>query len=79
MLAGQLSDAGLRVDFPPPPEQRGVGHEIVHVLMRIESDVEAGVVGGVALATSSASSERSKSDTQASTPMPSRPTTSSQP
>jgi hypothetical protein len=51
MLAGQLSDAGLRVDFPPPSEQRGVGHEIVHVLMRIESDVEAGVVGGVGLAT----------------------------
>lgn len=50
VLAAQLSDAGLRVDFSPPEERRGVGQEIVHVLLRVESDVEAGVVGGAALA-----------------------------
>jgi hypothetical protein len=31
-------------------EHRGIGQEIVHLAMRIESDVEAGVVGGAALA-----------------------------
>lgn len=50
MLASQLSDAGLRVQFSPPEERRGVGQEIVHVLLRIESDVEAGVIGGASLA-----------------------------
>jgi hypothetical protein len=50
MLASQLSDAGLRVQFSSPSEQRGVGQDIVHVLIRVESDVEAGIIGGVALA-----------------------------
>jgi hypothetical protein len=51
MLAGQLSDAGLQVHFSPPPEKRGgLGPDIVHVLMRIESEVEAGIVGSVSFA-----------------------------
>jgi len=50
MLARQLSETGLRVQFSTPEEKRGVGQEIVHVLLRIESDVEAGLVGGASLA-----------------------------
>ena len=49
MLSGELSTAGLQVAFTTPTERRGIGQEIVHLAMRIESDVEAGVVGGAAL------------------------------
>ena len=64
VLAAQLSDAGLRVDFSPPEERRGVGQEIVHVLLRVESDVEAGVVGEQRLRRCSASFVRSRIDTR---------------
>jgi len=49
VLARQLRDAGLTVDFDPPQESRGAGADVVHVLLRIASDVEAGVVGTAAV------------------------------
>jgi len=50
MLSKELSDAGLHVDFAAPLERRGVGQEIVHLAMRVESDAEAGLVGAAAVA-----------------------------
>jgi hypothetical protein len=50
MLAGELSAAGLRVDFAPPEERRGVGQDIAHVAMQIGSQAEAGLIGAAAVA-----------------------------
>lgn len=51
MLAREIDDAtGMRVDAAPPQERRGLGHDVVFVLMRVESDVEAGLIGAAALA-----------------------------
>jgi hypothetical protein len=51
MLAAELSAAGLHVDFVPPEERRGVGHDLVHVMMQIGSEAEAGLIGTAAVAT----------------------------
>jgi hypothetical protein len=50
MLSGELTDAGFHVEFDSPTEHRGVGQELVHLALRLESDVEAGLVGGAAVA-----------------------------
>lgn len=51
MLAGELSGAGVQVDFAPPEERRGVGQDLVHVVMHIGSEAEAGLIGAAAVAT----------------------------
>ena len=48
MLAREIGATGMRVDAAPPQERRGLGHDVVFVLMRVESDVEAGLVGAAA-------------------------------
>lgn len=49
-LVKELSAEGLSVEYEPPQEQRGVGQDIVHVLIQVGSDAEAGLIGAGALA-----------------------------
>lgn len=49
MLSGQLSDAGLAAEFPPPLERRGVGQDVVHVTMEIGTAAKDGVMGYAAV------------------------------
>ena len=50
MLVEELSAEGLSIEYEPPQERRGVGQDVVHVLIQVGSDAEAGLIGAGALA-----------------------------
>ncbi len=49
MLSGQLSDAGLQAEFPPPFERRGAGQDVVHVTIEVATQAKDGLIGYAAI------------------------------
>ena len=51
ILSRPVSDAGLQTEFPPPLERRGVGQDVVHVTIEVESQAKDGLIGAAATET----------------------------